>query len=117
TDAQFCASNGKNCGSFTGTNMCGNPRTANCGSCTAPATCGGGGTANVCGGGGGGTCAPAYNQANCLGYAMGQQVSNIGKNWTCADANCRNCATHTECAPGGTGCPWGAVWTDNGTCN
>jgi hypothetical protein len=47
---------------------------------------------------------------------VGQQVSNVGHNWTCNNANCRNCSTFPECAPGGTGCPWGVVWTDNGTC-
>ena len=87
-----------------------------CGTCTSPQTCGGGGTANVCGGGGGAGCAPAYAVGNCLGYAVNQQVSNVGHNWTCNNDNCRNCATHTECAPGGTGYPWGVVWTDNGTC-
>jgi hypothetical protein len=57
SDATFCSRQGKNCGSFTGTDNCGASRTANCGTCTAPATCGGGGTANVCGGGSG-TCSP-----------------------------------------------------------
>jgi hypothetical protein len=107
-----CAAQGKNCGSI-GDNCGGN---LNCGTCTAPQTCGGGGTANVCGGGGGTACAAAYNQSNCSSYLTGTQVSNLGKNWTCSNGNCANCAVDTRCAPGGTGCPWGTVWTDNGAC-
>jgi hypothetical protein len=44
-------------------------------------------------------------------------VSTGGHNWTCSNGNCANCAGYTSCAPGGSGCPWGAVWTDNGACN
>src|SRR5207249_1933334 len=77
---------------------------------------GGGGTTGA-GGGGGGPCAPAYASSQCLGYAQGQMVSNGGHNYTCADANCRNCATVSTCEPGASGCPWGAVWTDNGPCH
>jgi hypothetical protein len=51
SNAQFCSRHAKNCGTFGGTDNCGNARTASCGSCTSPQTCGGGGTANVCGGG------------------------------------------------------------------
>jgi hypothetical protein len=50
TDAGFCARTGKNCGTVSGTDDCGNPRTVtSCGACNAPETCGGAGTANVCG--------------------------------------------------------------------
>jgi hypothetical protein len=31
--------------------------------------------------------------------------------------NCKNCATFASCAPGATGCPWGTVWTDAGSCH
>jgi chitinase len=51
SNTQFCSRLGKNCGSVTADDNCGNSRTVNCGSCTSPQTCGGGGTANVCGGG------------------------------------------------------------------
>jgi chitinase len=108
-----CSAQGKNCGSISD----GCSGTLNCGSCTSPQTCGGGGTANVCGGGGGSTCATAYSQGNCNTYVSGTQVSSGGHNWTCSNGNCANCAGYTTCAPGGTGCPWGTVWTDNGTCN
>ena len=27
-----------------------------------------------------------------------------------------NCAGHATCEPGATGCPWGTVWTDGGSC-
>ena len=68
------------------------------------------------GGGSVGTCAPAYSQASCLTFATGSVVSHGGRNWTCANANCMNCATYAGCAPGASGCPWGAVWTDAGAC-
>ena len=66
---------------------------------------------------GGGSCAAAYANGACLNLNVGTQVSSSGHNWTCNDANCRNCATYPACAPGASACPWGAVWTDNGSCN
>jgi hypothetical protein len=117
TNAAFCSRLGKNCGSVTANDNCGTSRTvSSCGTCTSPATCGGGGTANVCGGGGAPACAAAYAQGNCLSYVLNTKVSFNGHNWTCSNGNCANCAGYTSCAPGGTGCPWGVVWTDNGAC-
>jgi hypothetical protein len=101
----------------TANDNCGTSRTVgSCGGCTSPQTCGGGGTANVCGGGSGPACATPYAQGNCLSYLGGTQVSSGGHNWTCSNGNCANCAGYASCAPGGTGCPWGTVWTDNGAC-
>jgi hypothetical protein len=118
TDAAFCSRLGKNCGSVSASDNCGTSRTvSSCGTCTSPQTCGGGGTSNVCGGGTGGTCSPAYAQGNCLSYLQGTKVSSGGHNWTCSNGNCANCAGYASCAPGGSGCPWGVVWTDNGACN
>jgi hypothetical protein len=118
TDAAFCTRVGKNCGSVTANDNCGTSRTvSSCGTCTSPQTCGGGGTSNVCGGGGSSTCATPYSQANCLSYLQGTKVSSGGHNWTCSNGNCANCSGYASCAPGGTGCPWGTVWTDNGACN
>src|SRR5579859_3218919 len=108
-----CAAKGASCGTIP--DGCGG--TLTCGTCTAPQTCGGGGTANVCGGGGGTKCAVAYSQGSCLSYQQGAEVSSAGHNWTCANANCENCAGYASCAPGGSGCPWGPVWTDDGACN
>jgi len=68
------------------------------------------------GSGGGPNCAAAYAQGNCNTYVQGTVVSTGGHNWTCSNGNCANCAVSTNCAPGGSGCPWGVVWTDNGTC-
>jgi len=117
TNTAFCSRLGKNCGSVTANDNCGTSRTvSSCGTCTSPATCGGGGTANVCGGGGGGTCWTAYAQGNCLSYVLNTHVSSGGHNWNCSNGNCANCASDTRCAPGGTGCPWGVVWSDQGTC-
>jgi hypothetical protein len=48
--AAFCARLGKNCGSVTGTDNCGNRRAeASCGACGGADTCGGGGVPSVCG--------------------------------------------------------------------
>jgi hypothetical protein len=117
SNADFCARQGRNCGSVTGTDNCGATRTvSNCGSCVSPQTCGGGGTANVCGSSSSGSCGTAYSQALCLTYTAGTVVSSGGKNWTCTTANCMNCATFAGCAPGGTDCPFGVVWADGGTC-
>jgi hypothetical protein len=68
-------------------------------------------------GSGSGSCAPAYNKADCLVYTAGAKVSRNGRNYTCANANCMNCASYSSCEPGASGCPWGAVWTDSGSCN
>jgi hypothetical protein len=89
---------------------------SSCGTCTSPNTCGGGGTANVCGQATS-ACLTPYSQSKCLTYVSGTKVSAGGHNWTCSNGNCANCASFTSCAPGGTGCPWGTVWTDNGACH
>jgi hypothetical protein len=121
TDAQFCSRLGKGCGQVSGTDNCGSNRTASsCGTCAAPQTCGGGGTANVCGGGSSSTCAAAYDQSHCNAqaplYDTGSTVSRNGHNYTCVNSNCRMCVSYASCEPGGTGCPWGTVWTDSGAC-
>jgi uncharacterized protein YjbI with pentapeptide repeats len=117
SDAAFCSRLAKNCGAVSGNDNCGNARTvSSCGSCGSPQTCGGGGVANVCGGSAG-TCAASYAQTSCTAYHAGSVVSSGGHDWTCATDNCRNCATNAGCAPGGTTCPWGAVWSDTGTCS
>jgi hypothetical protein len=66
--------------------------------------------------GSGGSCLPAYAQSNCLAYIAGTRVSAKGDDWLCSNGNCSNCDTYSTCAPGGTGCPWGVVWTDLGPC-
>jgi len=62
------------------------------------------------------TCSAAYAQSNCLSYVQGTQVSRDGHNWLCTNGNCANCSWVESCTPGGTGCPWGLVWTDTGSC-
>jgi len=117
SDAALCASIGKNCGSTTAVDNVGSTRSiASCGTCTSPNTCGGRGVPNVCGGGATPSCNAAYAQSNCLSFSVGSQVSKNGHAWTCSDGACRNCATNATCAPGGTGCPWGVTWQDNGPC-
>lgn len=50
TDQEFCQRHHRNCGTFTGNTLCGEPRTvASCGICTTGFTCGAGGLANWCG--------------------------------------------------------------------
>ena len=66
--------------------------------------------------GGGTNCRPAYLSSNCPLYVTGTQVSRNGHNYTCANSNCTNCGASSSCAPGATGCAWGSVWTDNGSC-
>jgi len=44
TDAVVCTQQGKQCGSFTGTDNCGNNKTFNCGTCSGGKTC----SANLC---------------------------------------------------------------------
>ena len=115
SNAAFCARLGKGCGAVSAIDNCGATRVTTCGNCTSPQTCGGGGTANQCG-----TPAPAclaaYAQANCVGYNLSTHVSFGGHNWSCTNGNCANCATNANCAPRGTGCPWGVVWSDDGAC-
>jgi hypothetical protein len=62
------------------------------------------------------TCATPYNQVGCDRYVPGTTVSRGGRNWLCSDGNCVNCSMFVSCAPGGTGCPWGIVWADEGPC-
>jgi hypothetical protein len=62
-------------------------------------------------------CVAAYNQADCTAYLTGSsEVSSGSHNWLCL-TNCQNCVTTTDCAPGQTHCPWGAVWSDKGACH
>jgi hypothetical protein len=59
-------------------------------------------------------CSASYSQPACSSYGLGTVVSSGGHNWECTDGNCVNCASFSSCAPGASGCPWGAVWTDRG---
>jgi hypothetical protein len=66
---------------------------------------------------GGGTCAAAFVKTSCLNLTVGSKVSAGGHNWTCNNDNCRNCDNTPTCEPSELACPWGMVWTDNGSCN
>lgn len=65
TTAAFCARHGRDCGPFTGENLCGASRTVNCGSCTNGMTCGGGGTEGRCGTP---ACQPESDQELCAHF-------------------------------------------------
>ena len=64
-----------------------------------------------------GECGPAFATSACLDLTVGTKVSWGGHNYTCSDDNCRNCEDTPACAPSMSGCPFGAVWTDNGSCS
>src|SRR5206468_287271 len=90
SDAAFCARNGKNCGSYTGTDNCGAARTANCGSTCggSGATCGGGGNPNVCG---------CVDPAACAGKNCGTGTPNeFGGTVNTAACTGKNCGTVTS---------------------
>ncbi len=83
TNASFCSHLGKNCGTVTGTDNCGNTsRTvSSCGTCTSPATCGGAGTTNVCGTSCSSTCSSAQFVANarqCNNNVVEQCLQPVG---------------------------------------
>ncbi len=92
TDAVFCSRSHKDCGRFTGTDNCGEPRTvASCGECTRGKTCGGGGALNVCG-------SPACTPATCAAQAKdcGALADGCGGTLQCGD-----CPTDKTCGAGG----------------
>jgi hypothetical protein len=67
-------------------------------------------------GGFGTACSTAYLAANCSTFTVGSVVSYGSENYTCTNANCRFCSAYPGCAPGGTTCPYGTVWTAQGPC-
>jgi Ca2+-binding RTX toxin-like protein len=90
-----------NCSSATGcTNAC--CATSSCTEPTAPSAA---------------SCAQPYAKSSCPAYVTGTVVSAGGNNWECSNGNCAECAAVAGCAPGGSGCPWGAVWTNEGACH
>jgi hypothetical protein len=62
------------------------------------------------------SCPASFSPDGCLTHVQGTQVMLFGHRWECTSGNCANCATFAGCAPGASGCPWGVVWTDRGTC-
>jgi prepilin-type N-terminal cleavage/methylation domain-containing protein len=114
-DVQFCVRQNKNCSVFTGTDNCGQPKTANCGTCSFPLTCG---TLapNQCG------CTPEADgvfcsrlSANC-GSLSG--TDNCGHSRTVADcgvARDTSCISPLICAGGGATNQCGCAPEDNST--
>ncbi|MBL8955355.1 MAG: hypothetical protein JNK82_31565, partial [Myxococcaceae bacterium] len=97
TEAEFCASQGKNCGAFTGTDRCGNARTAVCGTCAMGQPCGGGGTPNVCG------CTPENDGAFCL--RVGKNCGSVTAADNCGamrTASCGMCSGGATCGTSGS---------------
>ena len=97
SDAAFCASQGKTCGAFTGTDNCGVQRmVASCGTCTAPLTCGAGGTPNVC------SCGPGQQVCGSACVNTATDNNNCG---TCGN----RCVAGNVCITGACACPPGGV--------
>jgi hypothetical protein len=61
-------------------------------------------------------CQPAYVQSSCGSYVKGVVISRNGHNWECTGAICTSCINDSRCAPAGSGCPSGVIWTDRGGC-
>jgi hypothetical protein len=98
TDVEFCTAAGKDCGSFSGTDRCGNARSATCGPviCSGARTCGGGGTPNVC------SCGAESDAQFCVRLGKNCDVvtgvDNCGTNRT---VNCGTCAGGARCGADG----------------
>ncbi len=75
SDAALCSRLGKDCGTSTTFDNCGQQRALSCGTCTVPKTCGGGGTPNVCG------CTPTTCQAQ--GKDCGSVPDGCGSSLAC----------------------------------
>jgi len=116
TDAAFCVALGKNCGSVSGTDNCGTPRSADCGeSCPSGQTCGGAGVANVCAPSGGGTCVPQTDSQFCA--AAGKNCGTFSGTDNCAasrSAGCGTCPSNETC--GGEGATNVCVPAGGGAC-
>jgi sulfatase modifying factor 1 len=67
TNEQFCARLGAACGSKSGTDNCGQSRTANCGGCSGGQSCTGGNA-----------CVPTASTASRTGAMVGDGISNCG---------------------------------------
>jgi hypothetical protein len=112
SDTAFCARLGKDCGTVSGNDNCGNARTVtSCGTCGTGKTCGGGGVANVCGCSSGGlTCADFPNQC------VASLSDGCGGTINCTGA----CSAPQTCGGGGTagycGCPGTVCATYGWTC-
>ena len=98
TDEDFCLKYGKNCGMFSGTDICQQIRTTDCGTCVAPEICGGGGVSNVCNEE---ACVPETNQIFCSRYGkdcgMFSETDNCGQTRT---VNCGSCVSPEICGAG-----------------
>ncbi|MGA2667239.1 MAG: hypothetical protein ABSE91_04120 [Patescibacteria group bacterium] len=95
SNAAFCSSYGKTCGSYTNKDNCGNTRVANCGTCSSGYTC----TNNVCVASGG-TC-PAPNLGGCSTYCASR-----GKHGICGSPKSSS-FLNTYCHGGNSGCACG----------
>lgn len=98
SDADFCRTNGKDCGSYSGKDRCNRDRSANCGSpiCSGASTCGGGGVPNVC------ACGAETNAQFCV--RLGKNCDTVTGSDNCGvsrTVNCGACAGGAQC--GGDG--------------
>ncbi len=121
SNVQFCARQGKNCGTVTGQDNCGDTRSvSSCGTCASGQSCGGGGTPNVCGctvetdaqfcARLGKNCGTVTGQDSCGQYRSVSSCGTCGgTNWCTANvcrAQTNDCddAPVPSCAPPGSEC-------------
>lgn len=101
SDPSTCARHGIECGSFTGEDNCGAPRTvSDCGACPASERCGGGAVENVCGED---SCSPESDQGLCL--RLGKDCGSLTAADNCGTsrtvASCGTCPADESCGGGG----------------
>jgi hypothetical protein len=105
TNTQFCQRLGKNCGTVTNTDNCGNSRSVSCGSCSSPNTC----VSNVC------SCTAESNSQFCS--RLGKNCGTVTANDNCGrsrSVSCGTCTSPATCGGGGTpnvcGTSGGLTW-------
>ncbi|HEY3450570.1 MAG TPA: hypothetical protein VGK67_29710 [Myxococcales bacterium] len=96
--AAFCTRHERDCGPFTGDNLCGASRTVNCGSCSNGMTCGGGGFEGRCGTP---ACQPESDKELCTAFQ--RACGPLTTNDRCQQprtVDCGECPDATVLSPG-----------------
>jgi len=96
TDDDFCLASSKNCGTLTGTDQCGDARSAMCGACSQEETC----VDNVC------ECIPPSDAEFCA--QRGKNCGEVTGQDSCGQTravNCGMCSGDRVCGAGNPGTP------------